>query len=256
MLRRVLAPEPYAAAATWSRRAANFGALLALFAVGLGRSGGVDSRSAVAVLAVGLLAAVLALVFAAAAAAAIWRTGRRGTRRTLAGVAVALLVLAYPAYLAVQALRLPMLDDVSTDLAVPPAFSASPQALLARGNTVHAEPSPESRAAQQRAYPGVQPVLLDVDGTEALRLVLKIVAARGWRLVETLPPKGRFGVGHIDAVARSRIMAFPEDVTIRLRPSEGQTRIDIRSASRFEPHDFGSNAARIEAFAEDLQNAE
>ena len=51
-------------------------------------------------------------------------------------------------------------------------------------------------------------------------------------------------------------MGFPEDVTFRIRPQSGQTRVDMRSASRLERHDIGSNAARIEAFADDLQNAE
>ena len=48
-------------------------------------------------------------------------------------------------------------------------------------------------------------------------------------------------------------MGFPEDVTIRVRPLAGQTRIDIRSASRFGRHDFGGNAGRIQRFAQELQ---
>ena len=46
---------------------------------------------------------------------------------------------------------------------------------------------------------------------------------------------------------------FAEDVTIRVRPLAGQTRIDLRSASRFGGHDFGSNARRVQAFSDELQ---
>jgi uncharacterized protein (DUF1499 family) len=42
-------------------------------------------------------------------------------------------------------------------------------------------------------------------------------------------------------------------VTIRLRPLAGQTRIDMRSASRVGRHDFGANARRIQRFAQEVQ---
>ncbi len=48
-------------------------------------------------------------------------------------------------------------------------------------------------------------------------------------------------------------MGFRDDVTIRIRPLAGQSRIDIRSVSRLGRHDFGANARRIAAFAEQLQ---
>ena len=52
---------------------------------------------------------------------------------------------------------------------------------------------------------------------------------------------------------RTTLMGLDEDVTVRLRPLAGQTRIDIRAASRHGRHDFGSNARRIARFAEELQ---
>ena len=115
-------------------------------------------------------------------------------------------------------MRLPWLNDVSTDLAAPPPFSASAAARAARGGFTHADPSPQIRDAQRRAYPGVQPTMLDLDPEAAYKLVLQTVQARRWRIIEATPPKGRFGVGHIDAVATSRIMGLPADVAIRIRP--------------------------------------
>ena len=256
MLRRVLAAEPVAPSAEWSRRSASFALVLTIFGVLLGRSGAVGGWAGVAVLAAALVCAFAALGFAARAVVVIWQKGWRGTARTLAGCALALLILAYPGYLAVQASRLPWLNDVSTDLAAPPAFSGSPAARAARGGFVHADPPVPTRDAQRRSYPSVQPILLDVEPDEAYKLTLKTVAARRWRIVEAIPPKGRSGVGHIDAIAGSRVMGFPEDVAIRIRAEAGQTRVDVRSASRLERTDMGSNAARIESFSDDLQNAE
>lgn len=256
MLKRVIAVEPVAPSAEWSRRSALFALVLALFGILLGRSGAVGGWAGVTVMAAALVWAVAALGFAVRASIVIWQKGWRGTARTLAGIALALTILAYPSYLAVQAARLPWLNDVSTDLAAPPAFSASSAARAARGGFVHPEPTAQTRDTQRRAYPGVQPVLLDVEPEEAYRLALKTAGSRHWHIIEAVPPKGRFGVGHIDAIAASRIMGFPEDIAIRIRSQAGQTRVDLRSASRLERTDIGSNAARIESFADDLQNAE
>lgn len=255
MLRRRLAPEPIAAAADRSRSCAAFGAALAAMAVLMGRSGAVDPRGALAVLAFALLFALIAIASALWAAMVIWRTGNRGTARALAGLAIAGAVLAYPASLASLAIRLPALGDVSTDPAAPPPFSAVAASVAARGGAVHDEPPAESRDAVHRAYPNLQPVLLDVAAEEAYALALKAVQGHGWRVVEAVPPKGKFGTGHIDAVAPTRVMALPDDVAIRMRPLAGQTRIDIRSASRFARFDVGGNAARVQSLSDELLDA-
>lgn len=256
MLRRRLPPEPVSVSADWSRRTAAFSALLALLAIGLGRAGTLGGWGGIGVLALALSLALAALGFAANGMIVMWQTGRRGVGRVLTACALAALVLAYPAYLGARASRLPALNDISTDLIAPPAFSASAAALTARHGVRYPEPAPAAREAQAKAYPAIQPILLDAGVEDAYRLVLKTVATRRWKVVEATAPKGRFGVGHIDAVASSTVMSFPEDVAIRIRPQDGQTRVDVRSASRLERHDLGSNAARIADFAEDLLDAE
>lgn len=255
MLRRRLAPEPFAAAADRSRSCGGFAALLGIIAVLVGRSGAVDPRAALAVLGFAVLFAVAAIASAFGSAVVIWRTGRRGAARALVGLGLAILVLAYPASLAILATRLPFISDVSTDPGDPPAFSSLPAALAARGGAVHEAPTAEAREAGRRAYPGLQPLTFDLSGDEAYDLVDGVVTARGWRIVDRASPKGRFGTGHVDAVATTPVMAMPEDVVIRIRPGSGQTRIDIRSASRFGPTDFGANAARIQALSDALLDA-
>jgi uncharacterized protein (DUF1499 family) len=183
----------------------------------------------------------------------IWRTGRRGAGIVASGVLLTAVLLCYPAYLAANAVRLPVLNDVSTDLVDPPQFSRSTTALGARNQRTPELPLPQVRQEQRLAYPSVQPILLDLEADETYQLVLRAIAARGWKVVEQTSPGGRIGVGHIDAIDRSLVMGFPDDVTIRMRPLAGQTRVDVRSVSRVGRHDYGANAQRILRFAAEVQ---
>lgn len=53
------------------------------------------------------------------------------------------------------------------------------------------------------------------------------------------------GTGFVTYVARSRVMGFPDAISIRLHPEGDQTRVDIFSRSRFGYSDMGVNAARV-----------
>ena len=241
------------AAALWSRRLALFGLIVGLISVGLARSGLVDATGALAVLGAAFTITFTGLLLGGAGSVVIWRTGRRGVGSIVGCALLALLLLGYPAWLAAQAIRLPPLTDISTDLIDPPDFARSSRALAVRAGMAHEQISLEAREAQRRAFPNVSPIVLDLESDEVWEIVQKAVAARKWLVVDQVKPGGRIGVGHIDAVDKTLIMGFPEDVTIRVRPLAGQTRIDIRSASRFGGHDFGGNARRIQRFAQELQ---
>jgi uncharacterized protein (DUF1499 family) len=56
-------------------------------------------------------------------------------------------------------------------------------------------------------------------------------------------------------VARTPIMGFREDVSIRATPDGEGSRVDIRSSSRYFESDLGSNAARITRLIDDINNA-
>lgn len=252
-MRRIVIEEPLSRAAAWSRVAALFALVVAIIGIAMARAG-VEPNAAIAVEASAMAIAVIAILFALAGAVVIWRTGYRGTGRLLAGLAIAALVLAYPTYVTVQASRVPPLRDISTDLVDPPSFSKSPQAVAARAGKTPPPLSARDRELEQRFYPDIQPVVLDVEATEAYRTALAIVTARRWTIVEEQVPLGRFGAGRIDAVAKTPIMGFPADVTIRIRPLAGQSRVDIRSVSRTRWQEPGGNASRIEALASDIED--
>jgi uncharacterized protein (DUF1499 family) len=243
-MRRLIVEEPYSKAALLSRRLAVFSLAVAILGL-LGVSRGVDL---LAVLGGSLIIACAAILTALLAFVVIWRSGRKGAGQAFAGLVLAALLLAYPAILAHQTLRLPRLPDISTDLADPPDFSLSREALAARGGVTPPSVAIAQRKAQLKALPQIQPILLDLDAPEAFGAAVKAVTATGWTIVEERPPGGRSDLTHIDAIATSFILGFPSDITLRLRPLAGQTRIDIRAVSRFRPYDFGANPRHIANF--------
>ncbi len=243
-MRPLVMEEPYSKAALLSRRLAMFSLAVAVIGI-LGVARDVDL---VAVLGGALVIACAAVLSAILAFVVIWRGGRKGAGQAFAGLVLAALLLAYPAYLAQQTMHLPRLADISTDIADPPSFSLSSEALAARGDTTPPSVALARRKTQIKAYPQIQPILLDLDAREAFDAALKALAANGWKIVEQRPPGGRAGLGHIDAIATSFVLGFPSDITLRLRPLAGQTRIDIRSVARSGPYDFGAGPRNIASF--------
>jgi hypothetical protein len=251
-MRRLIIEEKYSVAALLARRLAFFAAAVALIGVLAARKG-LDPQSALAVLGGAIVFAAGAVLCALVAFVMIWHNGRKGAGQALVGLVLALFLLAYPAALAERASRLPPFDDISTDVIDPPAFSLTHQALAARDGITPGSVPPSLREAQLRAYPKILPILIDLDGAEAFAAVEKAIRSAGWRIVSAQPPGGRKGQGHIDAIATSIFLAFPYDVTVRLRPLVGQTRIDLRSVARVHAYDLADNPRNIEKFEKALE---
>lgn len=178
----------------------------------------------------------------AAAAAYASSTGRAWRRRALAGAAGPLLVagLVFGLLTLSPASRI---NDVSTDLEDRPSFGAA-----AAGALRYPEPDSlvlEAFAELQRTYyPAVQSLESALPPAASHTLALEVAGDLGWRIEAHDPQAGR-----IEALARTRVFRFEDDVVIRIRPAEAGSRVDLRSRSRFGQGDFGANAARIEAFA-------
>jgi uncharacterized protein (DUF1499 family) len=255
-MRRLIVAEPLSRAAVWSLRTAVFALAAAAVAVGLARFAGVDAGAALTVFAAALTLAFLALLLAGSAGVVIWRTGRRGAGQAALGCFLSLSLLAYPAYLAALALSLPMMADVTTDFASPPAFMISAKARAARAGQTPPVWNPADEALQQDAYPKVQPILVDLEPMQAYQLVLRVAKDLGWKIVDSNPPNLRVdGVAQIEAIARSPLFGFADDIAVRVRPLASQTRIDLRSVSRVGRQDFGANAHHFARFAAAVQDA-
>ena len=230
---------------------AAFALAVAGLAITLSRLGAIDPANAIVVFGAALILACLAALLSGTAAVVIWRTGRRGAGLAAVGLLLALSLLVWPARLAIEAIALPPINDVSTDLDNPPAYMRSARALEARSARSPPEASAQTRQQQRLAYPPVQPVLVEMEPAQAYQLALRLAKARGWRIVDATPPSVRDGIGHIDATDRSLFFGFVDDIAIRITPLVNETRIDLRSVSRVGQHDLGANARRIEGFAAD-----
>jgi uncharacterized protein (DUF1499 family) len=253
-MRRLIIEEPVSRAALFARKIAWFALAVTAVALAFMRFQLVDVLPGAISLAAGLGLAALAVLLALAAFARIWMEGRRGIGAAAKGLVLALAILAYPGLFAFRAATLPRLNDVSTDIDDPPAFSRARATLEARGGRVPPEVPRETRLAQRAAYPQVAPLTLDVNPEEAFELVRKAAANRGWQVVETVRPGGRVGLGRIEAIDRTFLLRLPDDITVRIRPRADGSRIDVRSASRLGNHDLGQNARRIRAYLDEVSN--
>jgi uncharacterized protein (DUF1499 family) len=253
-MRHLIIEEPYSRPAKWSPMLAWFALVVTVMAVLLIRFGRIDYQPGFIALGAGLAIALVAVGMSFVAFVRIWQEGRRGLGSAIKGLILAALVLAYPAVMAVRAVTLPQINDISTDTEDPPVFSRSRAALEARSGRVPPDVPPETRELQREAYVQIAPLTLDIGPEEAFTLVRKAADNLGWRVIEAVPPGGRVGTGRLEAVDRTLLLKMPDDITVRIRPRADGTRIDIRSASRYGNHDLGANAKRIRAFLEEASN--
>src|SRR5262249_6181702 len=109
-------------------------------------------------------------------------------------------------------------------------------------------------AEQQRtAYSDIEPDLTSSSAQEAYDAAMKVITKRKWHVVDARPPAATAPRdGLIEAIARTPILGFRDDVAIRVRATQEGSRIDIRSASRYGRHDLGTNAARVRALIDDI----
>ncbi len=259
MARRFSAPyqsEPVSRLATWARNLAVFSLVTVPVSILIVRFGFLEMKPALATFFGALGCAVLSILVCFAAFAAIWQNGTRGMARILLALVINVIVLAYPAYLFVQSRRLPPIHDITTDPSDPPPFEALARLRSGDGANTALYAGGLSWAEQQRqAYPDIGPVELELSVDRAYAITLQLVTKRKWLVIDERPPRPPRRIGRIEAVARTPIMGFREDVSIRVQPNGEDSRVDIRSSSRYFDSDLGSNAARIARMIDDLNTA-
>jgi len=258
MARRFSAPyqsEPVSSLASWARNLAIFSVVAVLVSIIIVRFGFLEMKPALATFFGALACAGLSILVSFAAFAAIWQTGSRGMSRILLALLIDAVVLAYPAYLALQYRKLPPIYDVSTDPIDPPRFEALAPLRTGDGTNPAVYAGLYSAEQQRLAYPDIETVELDVPAQRAFDITKRIVAKRKWLVIDEREPQPPRRLGRIEAVARTPIMGFREDVSIRVTPDGDGSRVDIRSASRYFESDLGSNAARVTKLIDDINSA-
>jgi hypothetical protein len=266
MRRRFFAEQETSSLAIWARRIALFSLAATFVAIIIVRSGALDIVPALSTLAGALVLACVAILLALGAGISIWRNGTAGGRQAATALLIGFALIAYPLYLGVKARNLPAIYDITTDPIDPPQFDA-----IARLRPRDANPVTYAGlyAAEQQhnAYSDIEPDDTNSSPQEAYEAAMKVITKRKWRVVDARPPQAppagptprnvavqalpaRDGI--IEAVARTPILGFRDDVVVRIRPTTDGARIDVRSASRYGRHDLGSNAARVRNLIDDI----
>jgi len=175
------------------------------------------------------------------------------TRRT-AGIVVSavalacgLTVAAVPVSWRLQAKRLPMIHDITTDTVNPPKFVAILPLRAGAPNPADYG-GPEIARQQNAAYPDLCTEVLNIPAPRAFERALSAAQAMGWRIVASDPASGR-----IEASDTTFWFGFVDDIVIRITGTDGQSLVDVRSESRVGKSDVGTNAKRIRNYLHHLR---
>jgi uncharacterized protein (DUF1499 family) len=244
-----LFPTPFA---KWSRIVALFGVQLILLGLLLHRFGSLPTPVVLNLFNAAFVVAALAIALGIIAAIVIWRLGRSGTWSAATGVLIGLAIFAWPAAYLPFALSLPQLNDVTTDPLAPPRFITLAKVRPKDANPI-AYAGPAVAKLQAEHYPDLRPLMVPRKIDETFEIVRDTVRRLKWTVVAEELPQGKGRPGYIEAVDRTLIVGFYDDVVIRLDGDQRESRIDVRSASRYGRHDLGRNAARVRRLFAELQ---
>jgi uncharacterized protein (DUF1499 family) len=253
MLRRYIIEQPTSRLAVWARRMALFSLAATVLAIVIVRAGVLEIRPALATFAVALALAVIALLLAFAAFTVIWKDGLEGMGSALTAILIGIGLLGYPAYLGVKAYKLPWIYDITTDPIDYPKYERLAMLRPRDANPV-AYAGLSAAEQQSNAYPDIETMEQDASPKAAYEAALAVITKRKWLVMNNRAPDGRRD-GQIEAVARTPIMGFRDDIVVRIRADADGTRIDVRSSSRYGTFDFGSNAQRVRALIDDIDDA-
>ena len=149
-------------------------------------------------------------------------------------------------FVIVNAIGVPRIHNISTDVIDPPVFKQIIAMRAASDNPLEYNVD-DLAAVQLAAYPDVKTIYTDGSVMQAHDIAVATVTQLGWEIINSDAI-----TGIIEASDTSRLWGFTDDVVIRLRHEEGTNKVavDLRSVSRVGQSDLGANAKRITKFIE------
>ncbi|MEM8749366.1 MAG: DUF1499 domain-containing protein [Pseudomonadota bacterium] len=307
--------RPRSTAGEWSYKFAVFAIPYFVLVILGHRFGFVDTLSMFWMLALGFALLVMAILLAGKGFYDLWTEGQKAGINSAKAMVLAGLMLLPFFYYGAQALLLPPLFDISTDLEDIPAYDSVLE-LRTDGMNPLEEPSQAARDLQLTSYPKVAARRYPLGEGRVFREIVALITDRDWTILTAnteqgnapidsegsglvaRPRAGENGVPinpsipkrrptflntpqelaggfetvqvspvgrdedtgeqqerYVEAIAESLIMGFPSDVVIRIIEEEDGTLVDMRSSSRWGPHDLGANAAIVINFMQDLDLA-
>jgi hypothetical protein len=221
------------------------GALIAAAAGPVYRFGLLPLQPAIVMLAIGAGIGIVASLFGVVGANMLRQPGQfRGYAVGWLGVLIGAGTFMAVYTLYQKANSTPPIHDITTDPANPPAFVAL---LPERQQSPNGAGYDAARNVplQLQAYADLNRVTVtDRDPKQVFAAALAVAKDQGWHIVAADADAGR-----IEATATSFWWGFKDDVVVRVaRTSEGNVRVDIRSASRVQQGDLGANAERVRKY--------
>lgn len=132
-------------------------------------------------------------------------------------------------------------------------FSAYVRLAPMEADAWHADPEDATRTGRPNDYmiaPGGdgEAVLVDTSAADLYDRVVRSFAAKPRTTQLAADP----AEGRATFVQRSRLMGYPDAISVRVTPVDGGSRLSIWSRSRFGQSDLGANRARVDAWIADL----
>jgi uncharacterized protein (DUF1499 family) len=225
-------------------------AVVTIFIGGPGtRMGWWDFRTGFKLMKYGAYLGIAAVVVAVLAAAMARRAGRGALAFAVVGLLLGGAAILLPWSWRRHAMSVPPIHDITTDFVNPPEITAS-RAMrdTTKGMNSWVYEGDSIAAKQRRAYPDIRPVMLSMAPDEAYRATLATARGLGWQILLN-DPAGR----RIEAMDQTKWYGFKDDVSIRVTPASGISRVDLRSVSRIGGSDVGMNATRIRKYVAKLK---
>ncbi len=194
------------------------------------------------------LASLLSLFVLAFLAVQFLLPRRRDQRATILRAALPAVPGAVLLLLAMEGGQVPAIHDITTDVDDPPRFEVAPQLRGAGTNPLTIDR--EVLEAQEAAYPDLQTLRSTSSYEVIYNRALTTARDLGWEITRQDPT-----AGYIEAVATTPVMAFKDDIVIRVRTNADGSLVDLRSVSRVGRSDLGANARRIRAFRDAFEAA-
>jgi uncharacterized protein (DUF1499 family) len=248
-------PERPQVASLWCSRFAVFALVLIATTLLLHRFFGLPTAVALNLVGAGILLAAVAVLLGVIAAIGVWRTGRSGAARVVLGMSLGLAILALPVTIVLAARSYPTINDLTTDVRDPPAFQALAPLRSGKANPA-AYPGEAFAARQAAAYPDLVPLDVNRSAPEVFDLVIDALKRLQMSIVAEQEPTDENPIGRAEAVDRTLVLGFYDDIAVRVTPvgdvSDPRARIDLRSASRYGRSDFGANAQRLRSIMREI----
>ena len=170
---------------------------------------------------------------------------RSGRNLAFVGIAAAVVAIAIVSIGRQPGADAPPINDISTDLADPPAFPSDPSG-RDRDMALPAGFAEQIKATP--SYRDLQPIRVARPPAEVLREAEQTAHAIDWDNVASDSV-----AGIVTASQTTKLFRFVDDVVVRVRDDgTGGSLVDVRSKSRDGQGDIGANAARIRRFFEVL----